>query len=212
MTTPDSAPDARPASAPPDSAPPHSAPPDSAQVDSAVTSERRLPLTWAITLAFGVASFTGILALTSDLAKTDAVLTEGVGQVVQIDRTTTSGVVGNLALPPIDAAVRDSTPSVIGTADSLRRANAALATLSAQVRTLADVLTGAQGPLVHTITTAEHTDRTVGRLDDPARHIVDTLRTVDHRTAGLGPALDRTLRLSRSIEGKLHILRHLPGH
>jgi hypothetical protein len=177
------------------------------------TDPRRppLPLTWAITLAFGIASFVGILALTSDLARTDAMLAEGVHQITRVDETTTRGLLANGELPPIDAAVQASTVPVLATTDSLRRANATLTTLGRQVRALADVLTGARAPLVRTITTADQTDGIVRRTNGPTGHIIDTLDRIDEQSAGLAPALERTLRISRSIEAKLHLLGHLPG-
>jgi hypothetical protein len=171
---------------------------------------RKLPLAWAIALGFALASLVGILALTSDLADTDAVLAEGVGQVVKIDTTTTRGLLANDAPPPTDAAVQGSAPPVLATADSLRRANAALTTLAAQVRTLADVLAGANAPLAATISTADRIDHVVRRANTPTGDVIDTLGAIDRQVTGLGPALDRTLRLSRSIEAELHILGHPP--
>jgi methyl-accepting chemotaxis protein len=175
------------------------------------SAPRRHPLMWALTLTFALASLVGIVALSSNLAATDALLTEGVGQTHKISETTSRGVVANHALPAIDAAVQDSAPAVVSTIEALRRADGSLRTLSARIRELADVLDRARRPLTRTVDTAAHTERTVRRALDPAGRIIDTLRAVDRRVADLGPALDRTLTTSRSIEAKLRVLGLLPG-
>lgn len=170
-----------------------------------------LPVAWALALILTTASLTGILALTSDLARTDALLTDGVAQVVIIDRTTTSGLGANATLPATDAAVQANAAPVLATAGALGRANDTLTTLAQQVETLADVLAQAEDPLVGTVDRADNTDQTVRRTTSPLDHVLDTLHTIDQRTSALHPALDTTLRLSRSIEAKLDVLGHLPA-
>lgn len=173
---------------------------------------RTLPLVWAVTLAFALSSLAGIVALTSNLATTDALLTDAVAEVVKIDATTTRGLDANEALPPTAAALHDSTPAVVATVTSLRQANQSLTTLGDQLRALADVLHDAADPLTRTLTAVEDTERTVQRTRQPASEAAETLHDIDRRVAELAPALDYTLTTSRSIEAKLRSLGLLTGN
>ena len=170
-----------------------------------------LRLVWAVTLAFSLASFSGILVLTHDLAATNAVLNDSVGQVRKINRTTDRGLAANLALPPTDDAVLASMPSVESTVASLRHARTTLATLGTQIRVLADVLASTNGPLVHIVAAAQSADEAARSAQTPTSQTSDTLRYADARTSRLQPELDHTLDTARSIESKLRILLLLPG-
>jgi len=168
-------------------------------------------ITWAVALALSIASLAGILVLSSDLAATDAVLTEAVGQIRKIADGTHRGVTANEALPPTNAAVLESMPAVLATVSSLQSANDTLTTLGNQIQTLADVLARAADPVRRTVDIAGEANHTVRLAQRPTGRIVDTLGSVDHRVANLGPLLDQTLNTSRSIESKLRILLVLPG-
>ncbi|MGQ0482870.1 MAG: hypothetical protein ACT4O0_17825 [Pseudonocardia sp.] len=179
--------------------------------DAPPTSGRTLPLVWAAALAFALASLVGIVALTSNLATTDALLTDAVAQVAKIDATTERGLSANEALPPTAAALRDSAPAVLATVTSLRQANQSLTTLSDRLRALAEVLHDAAGPLARTLTTVGDTERAVDRTRDPTSNTAKTLHDIDRQVVDLAPALDETVTRSRSIEAKLRILGLLPG-
>lgn len=170
-----------------------------------------LRLTWAVALGFSIASLTGILVLTSDLARTDAVLRNALAEVVKISSTTTRGKNANLALPPTDAALTASLPEVVSTAGSLGRARTTLATLGTRLDALAAVLGRADQPLTRIVDSARGAADAARAADAPAAHIARTLRTADDRTRSLKPELDEALYRSRSIEARLRILRLLPG-
>ncbi|HTK65725.1 MAG TPA: hypothetical protein VL595_25305 [Pseudonocardia sp.] len=171
-----------------------------------------LRVTWAIALSFSMASLTGILILTADLARTDAALQDALAEIVRIASTTDRGKTANLALPPTNDALVQSLPEVASTADSLVRARATLATLGTRLDSLAAVLEDADQPLARIVDSAQDAVDSARAADAPAAHIARTLRTADDRARRLGPSLDEVLSRSRSIEARLRILRLLPAN
>jgi hypothetical protein len=168
-------------------------------------------VTWAVALAFSIASLTAILVLTSDLARTDAVLRDALGEVVRIATTTGRGKTANLALPPTNDALAQSLPDVVSTAGSLARARTTLGTLGDRIDSLAAALDSADQPLARIIDSAGGAADAARAAEAPAAHIARTLDRADDRVRGLGPRLDDALYRSRNIEARLRILRLLPG-
>ncbi|HEY9415488.1 MAG TPA: hypothetical protein VIQ30_12065 [Pseudonocardia sp.] len=170
-----------------------------------------LRVTWAVALAFTIASLTGILVLTSDLARTDAVLRDALGEILRIASTTGRGMAANQALPPTNDTLVQSLPEVVSTVRSLGRARTTLGTLGTQLGSLATVLGSADPPLARIVDSARDATDAARETKMPAAHIARTLRTADNRARSLGPELDEALSRSRSIESRLRILGLLPA-
>jgi hypothetical protein len=182
-----------------------------AKDDGPATQRSALRLTWAVTLGFTIASLTGIVVLTSDLARTDGVLRSALTEVLKIASTTDRGLNANMALPPTNDALVQSLPEVVSTVGSMRRARSTLSTLGTQLDSLAAVLDSADPPLARIIGSARGATDAARAAEAPTAHIARTLATADDRARSLGPKLDDALTRSRSIESRLRILRLLPG-
>jgi len=165
---------------------------------------------WGVTLAFTLATLTGILIVTSDLAETNSVFKDGVVQAETVNATTDTALGAANELNPANDAISGGIPHVAGTLASLGRAQHTLGTLATQLQALADTLGSADKPLTGIIAAGKASTKQANAAESPAESIVGTLRRANARVNALAPRLDRTVMLSKRIESKLHILLFLP--
>lgn len=171
---------------------------------------RRLPITWAIALAFTLATLVGILILTRDLGTSESIFRDGVAQAEQVDRTTDEALDGADQLPPANEAINDGLPEVVGVINSLNTANATLGTLARQLESLGSALDEADPSLVSIVGSAKTATVEANGAAGPAANIAKTLGATNGKIGTLGTKLDETQRLSDEIDSKLRIALLLP--
>lgn len=165
---------------------------------------------WALALAFTLATLTGILIVTRDLAVTNDVFKEGVAQAETVDVTTNTALKAATELKPADRALREGLPQVVGVLGSLSQAEETLGSLATQLGSLGSTLAAADLPLVGIIKAGKAATVQANAAARPAETIVGTLKSARGKVRDLGPELDRTIALARIIESKLRILLMLP--
>lgn len=169
-----------------------------------------LPLTWAVTLGFTVATLVGILILTRDLGTSEAIFRDGVVQANKVNDTTDRALGGAEELPPANAAINAGMPEVVGVIASLNTANGTLSTLGEQLQSLGAALDEADPALVNIIGSAELASKQAKGAAGPAGHIAFTLDGANQKVGTLAGLLDETQTLSDTIDSKLRIALVLP--
>ncbi|WP_182378922.1 hypothetical protein [Nocardioides sp. WS12] len=165
---------------------------------------------WALALACSLVMLTGILIVTRDLAITNDIFKDGVVQAEKVNDTTDDALSAAEELPGADDALIDSMPEVTGVMGSLSNAEVTLATLADRLATLGITLQSADGPLVGIIEAGKTATHRANRAAIPVRTITGTLAGTRKTISSIGSELDRTIRLARTIESKLHLLLLLP--
>lgn len=166
---------------------------------------------WAIALACTLVTLTGILVVTRDLAITNDIFKDGVGQAEKVNATTDDALAATGELPAADDALIQSMPEVAGVMGSLSAAESTLGALSQKLTVLGVTLRSADAPLVGIISSGKAATRRAEGAAKPIHHITGTLSNTRLTVRSIGTRLDRTIALAREIESKLHILLMLPG-
>ncbi|MEB3371353.1 hypothetical protein [Saccharopolyspora mangrovi] len=159
---------------------------------------------------FSLPMLTGILVVTRDLAVTNDIFKDGVGQAEEVVATTGKALGAADQLPSADAATGQSLPEVVGALNSLSKAQTTLGALGGQLDTLGTVLTRADSHLVSIVEATRTSTEQAGAAAKPLEGIVGPLADSDEKVRCLAGMLDETSARAQRIESKLRILLVLP--